>query len=32
MKKDETVLDMGTGCGILGIIAAEKAMGVVELI
>jgi len=25
VKKEEVVLDMGTGCGILGIIAADKA-------
>lgn len=31
VKKGETVLDMGTGCGILGIIAAEKAAGVVAV-
>jgi release factor glutamine methyltransferase len=29
VQKAETVLDMGTGCGILGIIAAEKAKTVV---
>jgi len=29
VKKDEVVLDMGTGCGILGIIAADKAAEVV---
>jgi len=29
VKKDEVVLDMGTGCGILGIIAADKAAKVV---
>jgi release factor glutamine methyltransferase len=29
VKKDEVVLDMGTGCGILGIIAAEKAAKIV---
>lgn len=29
LKKDEVVLDMGTGCGILGIIAADKAAKVV---
>jgi release factor glutamine methyltransferase len=29
VEKDESVLDMGTGCGILGIIAAEKAERVV---
>lgn len=31
VKKGESVLDMGTGCGILGIIAAEKAAKVVAL-
>ena len=31
VKKGETVLDVGTGCGILGIIAAEKAAGVVAV-
>ncbi|MEM2148161.1 MAG: hypothetical protein QXJ94_06110, partial [Candidatus Bathyarchaeia archaeon] len=25
MKNGENVLDMGTGCGILGIVAADKA-------
>jgi len=29
VKKGEVVLDMGTGCGILGIIAADKAAKVV---
>ena len=29
VKKCEVVLDMGTGCGILGIIAAEKAAKIV---
>jgi release factor glutamine methyltransferase len=29
VKKDEVVLDMGTGCGILGIIVADKAAKVV---
>jgi len=29
VKKGEVVLDMGTGCGILGIIAADKATKVV---
>ncbi len=29
VKKDEVVLDMGTGCGILGIIAADKAAKIV---
>lgn len=29
--KDDFVLDMGTGCGILGIVAAEKAARVVAL-
>jgi len=29
VKKDEVVLDVGTGCGILGIIAADKAAKVV---
>ena len=29
VKKGEAVLDMGTGCGILGIIAADKAAKVV---
>ena len=28
---DETVLDMGTGCGILGILAVENARGVVAV-
>jgi len=31
VKKGGIVLDMGTGCGILGIIAAEKAAGVVAV-
>jgi release factor glutamine methyltransferase len=31
VQKAETVLDMGTGCGILGIIAAEKAKTVVAV-
>ncbi|TRO54295.1 methyltransferase domain-containing protein [Candidatus Bathyarchaeota archaeon] len=31
VEKAETVLDMGTGCGILGIIAAEKAKTVVAV-
>jgi release factor glutamine methyltransferase len=31
LKKGESVLDMGTGCGILGIIAAEKAAKVVAV-
>jgi release factor glutamine methyltransferase len=31
VKKGDFVLDMGTGCGILGIIAAEKAAGVVAV-
>jgi release factor glutamine methyltransferase len=30
-KKDDVVLDMGAGCGILGIIAAEKAAEVVAV-
>jgi len=29
VKKDEVVLDVGTGCGILGIIAADKAAKVI---
>jgi release factor glutamine methyltransferase len=29
VKEDEWVLDMGTGCGILGILAAKKASAVV---
>lgn len=29
--EDEVVLDMGTGCGILGILAAEKALKVVAV-
>jgi release factor glutamine methyltransferase len=31
VKEGERVLDMGTGCGILGILAAEKASGVVAV-
>lgn len=31
VNEGEVVLDMGTGCGILGIIAAEKASAVVAL-
>lgn len=31
VKPDEYVLDMGTGCGILGIAAAEKASRVVAI-
>lgn len=31
VKEGESVLDMGTGCGILGIIAAEKAAEVVAV-
>lgn len=31
IKKAEVVLDMGTGCGILGILAAEKASTVVAV-
>lgn len=31
VQKTETVLDMGAGCGILGILAAEKANGVVAV-
>jgi release factor glutamine methyltransferase len=31
VEADESVLDMGTGCGILGILAAEKARGVVAV-
>ena len=31
VKEDETVLDMGTGCGILGILAAKKANAVVAV-
>ena len=31
VKKGEVVLDMGTGCGILGIIAADKAAKVVAV-
>jgi release factor glutamine methyltransferase len=31
VKSDDVVLDMGTGCGILGIIAAEKASKVVAV-
>jgi release factor glutamine methyltransferase len=31
IKEDDFVLDMGTGCGILGIIAAEKASYVVAV-
>jgi len=31
VKKGETVLDLGTGCGILGIIAAKKATAVVAV-
>jgi len=31
VKKGENVLDMGTGCGMLGIVAAEKAAKVVAV-
>jgi release factor glutamine methyltransferase len=31
VKEDERVLDMGTGCGILGIVAAKKACEVVAV-
>jgi release factor glutamine methyltransferase len=31
VERGESVLDMGTGCGILGILAAEKAQGVVAV-
>lgn len=31
VEKDDVVLDMGTGCGILGILAAEKARKVVAV-
>ena len=31
VNKDDVVLDMGTGCGILGILAAEKARKVVAI-
>jgi release factor glutamine methyltransferase len=31
VRKGETILDIGTGCGILGIIAAEKAFKVVAV-
>ncbi|TRO45649.1 methyltransferase domain-containing protein, partial [Candidatus Bathyarchaeota archaeon] len=31
VKEDETVLDMGTGCGILGILAARSACLVVAV-
>ena len=31
INKDDVVLDMGTGCGILGILAAEKAKKVVAV-
>jgi release factor glutamine methyltransferase len=31
VQKGETVLDMGTGCGILGILAAKKANAVVAV-
>ena len=31
VQEAETVLDMGTGCGILGILAAEKASAVVAV-
>ena len=31
VEEDEVVLDMGTGCGILGILAAEKACKVVAV-
>ena len=28
VKEGELVLDVGTGCGLLGILAAKKAVGV----
>ncbi|MEM1539042.1 MAG: class I SAM-dependent methyltransferase [Candidatus Bathyarchaeia archaeon] len=31
LEKDEVVLDMGTGCGILGIVAAHKASIVIAV-
>jgi len=31
VKEDESVLDMGTGCGILGILASEKASRVIAV-
>ena len=31
VNKDDVVLDMGTGCGVLGILAAEKARKVVAI-
>jgi methylase of polypeptide subunit release factors len=31
VQEAETVLDMGTGCGILGILASEKASAVVAV-
>ncbi len=31
VKEDDTVLDMGTGCGILAVLAAEKAKSVVAV-
>jgi release factor glutamine methyltransferase len=31
VEKDDTVLDMGTGCGIIAVLAAEKAKGVVAV-
>src|SRR3990170_3888635 len=31
VKEGETVLDMGTGCGILGVLAAKKAVSVLAV-
>jgi release factor glutamine methyltransferase len=31
VKEDDTVLDMGTGCGILAVLAAEKAKSVLAV-